>query len=220
MTGRSKVRQKDDHYVTPAWCVESLVESLPPIEPSLILDLGCGRGSILDALKGTGKFDDHLLHGIEMHAGRARVARRNHDVTCSDVLRDPMRFKETMRGVTTNVLMNPAYKLALPFVTAAIELTQPEGSVHALLRLGFLASKKRRDWWQQHPADVRVLSSRPSFCHVFTCEDCGNKRMRPATVNKMRCHKCRKPMAITTTDAADYGWYTWGPGPRGRIIVL
>lgn len=88
------------------------------------------------------------------------------------------------------IVMNPPYSLALPFVAAALEVVRSQaGTVAALLRLGFLASRKRRDWWQSHPADVYVLSERPSFT--------GDGR----------------------TDATDYAWFVWREGAgRVRVL--
>jgi len=218
-TGRSVVRHKDDFYETPAWAVEALINHLSPYHygqgGGTILEPGCGKGAILNALQDSGRFGSHNLRGIELNPYRARVARVRHQVRCADFLKSPWTLSADM------VVMNPPYKLALRFAQVSIEVVKKtSGSVHALLRLGFLASAKRRDFWQHNPADVLVLSRRPSFCHVFTCKTCDAKRTRPRSVASMRCPKCRKKMGLTTTDAADYGWFSWGPGPRGRITVV
>lgn len=213
-TARSEVRHPDDFYVTPAWAVQALLGHIPRIAPGSVLVPGCGKGAILDALRDSGRFDRHALRGIEVNRYRARVARRRHDVRCADFLESPW----TLRADT--VVMNPPYKLALPFVEESLGTVERAGGcVHALLRLGFLASVRRRDWWQTHPADVLVLSRRPSFCHTFTCSGCRRKRQHPVTIRSSRCSRCRQKMARTTHDAADYGWFSWGPGPRGRVTI-
>ena len=60
------------------------------------------------------------------------------------------------------VIMNPPYKQAMEFVQRARKL-MGRRTVAALLRLSFLESQKRRAFWQENPADVYVLSRRPSF---------------------------------------------------------
>ena len=60
-----------------------------------------------------------------------------------------------------HILMNPPYKDAERWVLKA--LTEAS-SVTALLRLGFLASKRRQSLFLTHPlSSLAVLSSRPSF---------------------------------------------------------
>lgn len=217
-TGRSAVRHPDDFYETPRWAVDTLIEHMATGAVDWvggrILVPGCGKGAILDALQDSRRFGEVSLQGIELNAYRARVARRRHKVRHADFFKSPGTLSADL------IVMNPAYKVALEFVQVSLVLVEKTGgSVHALLRLGFLASAKRRDFWQKNPADVLVLSRRPSFCHVFTCKPCNVKRIRPRSVVSSRCPKCRKKMKMTTTDAADYGWFSWGPGPRGRVTI-
>jgi len=216
-TARSTIRHPDDFYATPPWAVETLIDHLPPRcvwGGGGILVPGCGKGAILDALQRSARFGGCSLRGIELNPYRARVARVGHQVRCADFLKSVWTLNADM------IVMNPPYKIALQFVQRSIEAVEKtSGSVHALLRLGFLASAKRRDFWQHNPADVMVLSRRPSYCHVFTCKPCDVKRVRPSSVASSRCPWCRKKMKLTTTDAADYGWFSWGPGPRGRITI-
>lgn len=55
---------------------------------------------------------------------------------------------------------NPPYAEAERHVAKAIQCA---GVVAFLLRLHFLGSQKRAEFWRRHPADVYVLSERPSF---------------------------------------------------------
>jgi len=60
-----------------------------------------------------------------------------------------------------------------------------------LLRLNFLASRKRHGWWNLHrPSALFVLSQRPSFT-----ED-------------------------GQTDATDYAWFYWGAFHSGIHFLL
>ena len=213
-TGRSPVRHPDDFYQTPTSVVDSLLRHVPQLHDRRVLVPGCGKGAILDAIEDSGLRPGCRLLGIELNHYRARVARRRHEVRRADFL-----VTTWWMGVD-EIVMNPPYKLAREFVEEALaSAEQAGGSVHALLRLGFLASLKRREFWHQHPADVLVLPQRPSFCYTFTCKRCGLKHRRPTGTATSRCPKCSQKMDRTTTDAADYGWFSWGPGPRGRITI-
>jgi hypothetical protein len=76
------------------------------------------------------------------------------------------------------ILTNPPFSLAMEFVEHALNQA-PEAFM--LLRLNFLASAKRKEFWKRHEPDALfVLSSRPSF-----------------TENGK-------------TDATDYAWFYWG----------
>ncbi len=181
-TGRGATRRDGDFYATPSWCVDLLVDALPPFT-GRVVDAGCGEGAILDALVGNAYELDHLL-GIERSPQlAAAAAAKSYSVVNAD-------FLTYFDRITHAVIMNPPYKLAKEFIDQAMRLVQlNDGFVAALLRLPFLASQKRRHWWQDNPADVYVLSKRPSFTGKGT-------------------------------DSCDYAWFIWGPGPRGRVVVL
>lgn len=195
-TNRSDVRHPDDNYVTPDWCVDALLNAVPPMREDMgIVDPGCGSGAILDALDARGPWP---LLGVELNSERAKEAEaKGHAV----IYRDFLAMKPGTVKNADAVIMNPPYKLAIDFVGAAIRMCssfqtrafcigwEPGGFVAALLRLSFLESKSRRLFWHHNPADVYVLSKRPSFTGGGT-------------------------------DAAAYAWFVWGPGPRGRVTVL
>ena len=85
------------------------------------------------------------------------------------------------------ILTNPPFSLAMEFCDHA---RQHAPNVFMLLRLNFLASRKRRDWWRRNPpAALFVLSERPSFT-----ED-------------------------GQTDATDYAWFFWGSYWRGCFFL-
>ena len=85
------------------------------------------------------------------------------------------------------IITNPPFYLAEEFVRKAISCSLYTAM---LLRLAFLESRKREEFHIAHPADVYVLSRRPSF------------------------------MANGATDSCAYGWFVWGPGFGGRWHLL
>ena len=158
-----KNRRKNDHYATPAWCIDVAVDiacgpascchvhGLP-----FIVDAGCGEGAILSKFEEAG----YEGAGIEIDPVLAEQARSRCDgeIVGSDFLSwtpDDLHSAQWSMAV-----MNPPFSYAQQFVEHALESC---GSVLALLRLSFLESRKRRAFWQNNPADVYVLSRRPSF---------------------------------------------------------
>ena len=85
------------------------------------------------------------------------------------------------------LITNPPFYLAEEFVRKALSCAT---HVAMLLRLAFLESRKREDFHKAHPADVYVLSRRPSF------------------------------MANGATDNSAYAWFHWGPGCGGKWSIL
>lgn len=89
-----------------------------------------------------------------------------------------------------SAITNPPFDQALPFAQSlVVDLHLPY--VALLLRLGFLASRKRYPFLSTYPPDaIVVLSKRPSFT--------GDGK----------------------TDSYDYGWFVWEVcGPRGLYFA-
>ena len=128
------------------------------------LDVACGDGAIGAVLKGLGA----EVTGVELDPELAAAAREKLDrVFNADFLADPsvadgLGHVDLMAADFDAVIMNPPYKQAMEFVQRARKL-MGRRTVAALLRLSFLESQKRRAFWQENPADVYVLSRRPSF---------------------------------------------------------
>jgi hypothetical protein len=93
-----------------------------------------------------------------------------------------------------------------------------------LLRLAVVASQKRATFWQAHPADIYVLSKRPSFAVFLKCP----KRLAcqwtavlyPDDPRPTVCPKCGEKLKVTTSDSADYAWFVWGPGRGGQRLEV
>ena len=154
-TGRSSVREPRDFYRTPTECTEKIVEALAQdgikIKGRSVLDAGCGDGAIGSYLSQIGA----KVHGVELCPDLASRAKMDR-VNVGDFLTLPIQS-----DFFDLIFMNPPFRQALPFVERALELMP--NHVVALLRLSFLESRARFNFWQKHPADVYVLSRRPSF---------------------------------------------------------
>jgi len=154
-------RDGRDFYRTPEWCVRELYGAGLHL-PDPTLDPCAGDGALLVA--------NETIRGVELDPVLAATSDRvaNGDGLASD-----------WHG--EHVLMNPPYGDALMWCQKAVG---EAFSCAALLRLGFLASQKRRAFLVAHPPEALVvLSRRPAF-------------------------------KWGRTDSADYAWFVWGSGPR------
>lgn len=162
-------RDPRDYYATPSWAVEELYRTLPNL-PQATLDPCAGTGALLlaaNARRGRrgadarGVEQDHELAALAVEAGAA--------VTVGDGL--------ALSWKGHHVIINPPYRDAATWIEKAVK---EAGTVCALLRLGFLASEARLEFWKASPPRALVvLSNRPSFT------------------------------PDGRTDSSDYAWFVW-----------
>ena len=171
-----KERDHRDFYPTPSWAVEALYRSFPLLPPPT-LDPCAGVGSLIAPARA---FGYRPPRGIELDEGLAREAQelgqlveQGDGLACS--------------WAGEHVLMNPPYNDAETWIRKGLE---EAASVCALLRLGFLASKRRSSLLASRPPNgLGVLSKRPSF-------------------------------RWGRTDSTDYGWFIWLNRATGRPSTL
>ena len=132
-----KQREKDDFYETPA---EAVVELLKHEQfTGEIWECACGKKAI------------------------SKVLEPMHNVYSSDLIdrgvgADILDFLQSDRK-TNNIITNPPFKFALPFVKKALELA--DNKVAMLLRIQFLEGKERYEFFKQHnPSRVYVFGNR------------------------------------------------------------
>ena len=145
-----KTRRKNDHYATPAWCIDVAV------------DLACGPARFSRTVGGDSTLTIRRhVHGlpfiVDAGCGEGAIVVSDFLSWKPDDYFDRFHFPSAQWSMA---VMNPPFSHAQQFVEHALESC---GSVLALLRLSFLESRKRRAFWQNNPADVYVLSRRPSF---------------------------------------------------------
>jgi len=147
---KAGVRLNDsDYYPTPIWCCENLEF---PFEKFETAHEPCrGDGRIVSFLEEKGL----QVTSTEITEGQ-----------------DFFDWDEDVDLIFTN----PPFSLAQEFIEHSIERAQ---CVVMLLRINFLGSKKRYDFWQKNSPDAMyVLSKRPSFTGKGT-------------------------------DATEYAWFVW-----------
>lgn len=169
-TNRGAERRSHDFYETPAWCVEWLLQEWQPRlrestaqtdRPLRILEPCVGRGAIIGAANVAGLRaewwaceKDQARSVALATSGLIPLAR----VFCRDFLTDVPWPKACVPFDC--VLTNPPYSLAEEFLARS---RQVAASTALLLRLGFLASRRRAAILRDDCPDVYVLSRRPSF---------------------------------------------------------
>lgn len=169
-TNRGAARRKDDFYETPLSASKALSIVLPP-GITTAFDPCAGRGAIFAGLP-----DRVARAGIEINAEMAAA----YGWECRDGLSDKP-WDVWKSGCA--VVMNPPFSLAQEFCERAMS---EANVVAALLRLSFLASKKRVEFWRTcRPCDVYVLAARLSF-------------------------------TAGGTDSCDYAWFAWHANAANR----
>jgi hypothetical protein len=170
-TGRNLLenpRHENDFYETPPWCTRAILPFLPP---GYYLDAGTGSGAILREVLAAGR----SCVGIESDSKFSSPS-----IMCGD-------FFDIKPNIYDVVIGNPPFLKAQEFAEHGIRVAK---TCALLLRLNWLASKRRIGFHREHPADVFVLSKRPSFT--------GNGK----------------------TDATEYAWFLWGEGRGNRWFLL
>ena len=146
IAGRSNVdgyaREKDDFFPTPELATRALLKAERFDGP--IWYPACGDGAISRVLQQTG-----------YETVNSDLVDRGYGETGIDFL---MEWKSR----APNIVTNPPFKLAVPFVRKACELTT--GKVAMLLKIAFLEGIERATLFQETPpARVHVFSRRLAF---------------------------------------------------------
>jgi len=142
-------RSPYDFYATPKWCYERLY--LDWTQWKTAHEPCAGDHRIVDFLK-----------------------EQKLEVTYSEIQEDLDFFD--WDGQVDLILTNPPYSLALEFIEHALPRAD---TIIMLLRINYLGSIKRHNFWKQNEPDaLYVMSKRPSFTGKGT-------------------------------DATDYAWFVW-----------
>lgn len=153
---RSPLREKDDFYPTPPEATEALlaVETFS----GRVWEPACGDGAISRVLEAAG-YDVVSSDLVDRGYGESRI----------DFL-----LEQVARG--QNVVTNPPYKLAVPFIRHSLRLAA--GKTAMLLRLAFLEGAARKKLFESTPlARVHVFSDRVQFKRGGTDAGKGNGGM-------------------------------------------
>lgn len=157
-TNRGYKRHKSDYYVTPKWIIrdfffinEYLTDMLPELT---ILDPaagGCSENPTMpypEVLVEYGALEDQI-YTMDIRKDSPAMYPGQDFLTSLITPRPDM------------IITNPPFHLAQKFIEKSLEISP---IVVMLLRLNFLGSKKRFEWWQgRMPTGIFVHHRRPSF---------------------------------------------------------
>lgn len=185
-TNRGAIRVANDAYSTPGYTIEPLLDIVYIPHVSSFLEPCRGRGHIYDRIKCHRRFHAELAEGVDY---------------LSYVPPDRINV----------IITNPPFSLALDFLKKS--LSEAEVVIY-LLRLNFLESMERHDFWKMNrPTHLFALSRRPIF--VWVCKGrkvdgvqqkgCGAMYEPEST---RVCEVCGGKVA-PGSDATGYGWFCW-----------
>lgn len=155
-----KQRDKNDYYPTKK---EDILKSLNIIGTQKI-------NKVLDLASGSGVWGETFLEYYDDG---------NIEITAVDIQNFPKNdkfdnwymdydfLKENNSDKLGNfdlIISNPPYKYAQEFIEKSFELLNNNGQMIMLLRLSFLESQKRYEFFKKYkPKEIQVFSKRPSF---------------------------------------------------------
>lgn len=180
-TNRGATRIDQDAYYTPASAIDPMIA---------LLDLS-GVKSFFEPCYGDGA----IYNRIDVRSKGLAEIERGLDYLMANYIDVDL------------ILTNPPFSLALEFLEKS--LTEAK-TVGYLLRLNFLGSRRRRDFWNANkPTHCFVLSERPVF--AWYCQSTKDRKSckaayRPGSTNV--CLDCGNPVRAQT-DSIEYAWFMW-----------
>lgn len=173
-------RVPNDGYQTPKSALEPLLPYLELEDVKFFLEPCKGEGNIINLVKPLLSENCRIEH-TELNEGKDY-------------------FKQNFTAVDL-IITNPPFSQAMEFLEKSLKEAK---TVIYLLRLNFLASQKRREFWGTYPPDhIFVLSKRP--CFIWTCKIRGCGKKHPAGTKLCSCGGRVGP----GTDATEYAWFVW-----------
>lgn len=155
-TNRGSKRSPGDFYVTRAYCVHYLLDNVE-LPSGRWLEPGAGDGAIIKAAR-----QHHSTVNVRWTAVEKYTRRLERELEPSDILVRGDFLTFDFGSLRWHVALgNPPFSLATQFIDRSLQLAP---RVLFLLRLNFLGSKKRREFFERVGIpDVYVIVPRPSF---------------------------------------------------------
>ena len=181
------VREDEDFYATLTMAVQKLIDAfgLELSRDKCILDPCVGKGHILKPFRDVG----YTVEGTDL-------IKRNDLWDNSIVYPGEHDFLKRSEPIhDSNIVTNPPYKICLDFAKKGIELVDDNRYMCMLLKIQFLETKARYEFFKEYP---------PKYIYVF--------------VNRIGCI----PGGETDenkSSAICYAWYIWQKGYAGDPMV-
>ena len=210
-TNRGTVRSDRDLYQTPFWVVNELVKRLEKTNTHL-MDVGLPPfHNLIDAGSGLdGRIGFKVSEKLRTLRYAYLVDLYNEDDRKDMVEGVSIEFRkrdycgwlssdwpkdDSLRDINFLIVSNPPFSQSEDFVMRSVEWIKTHGHPASvavfLLRLNWLASRRRADWLNANPpARISSLAPRPSFCKNVKIVD-GKKK-------------------TSSNDSCEYAWVWWG----------
>ena len=172
-------REENDYYATDPRAVGLLLER-ERFSPC-VWEPACGEGHIARELERAG----HTVYASDL-IGRGYGAVRDF----LEERESPPPFPDF------DIVTNPPYKLALPFVRHALDLIGDGRKAAFFLKLQFLESVERRKLFDVSPPRAVYVAS-----------------------GRLRCAKNGDFAAARHANAISYAWFVWEKGYRGEPVL-
>ncbi len=170
-------RQQHDYYATDPKAMELLLqeEAFAPV----IWECACGEGHLSKVL-------EH--HGFEVIS--TDLVYRGYGEN------EPLDFlQDTLEDFEGDIITNPPYKYALEFVQRALDSVQTGRKVAMFLKLQFLESKSRKQFFLDNPPKIVYVSSSRLICAM------------------------NGDFEKITSSAVAYAWFVWEKGSTADTII-
>jgi hypothetical protein len=174
-TNRGTIRNESDFYETPEQTINIFLDNFL-IQEGNMLEPCAGQGAISKVI--TNRYPTNFLMQVELQPSNADyLSKYGHYIDICNFLNWYPDNEEVTEFNT--IITNPPFSIAQEIIEHCFEISHKDTDIIMLLRLGFLESKKRRQFWKDYPlAQLYPLISRPSFTGKGT-------------------------------DATAYGWFVW-----------
>lgn len=156
-TNRGAKREDSDFYPTPLVTIEQFL-NVHKIQDGIILEPCAGNGNFISVLRKLGYTNEIVANELREEENDNLINVGADYVHHVDFLND----KLPNYNVKT-IITNPPFSHAKEFIERSLEL-YPNAEIIMLLRLAFLESKSRHEFWQNNSlSKLYVLSQRPKF---------------------------------------------------------
>ncbi len=165
-------RIERDFYKTPLIAIENLLDNYE-LKGKMFLDPCAGDGRIGQAVKA--RYPHMIIDNVEIRS-EEKVGLKKQKL--GDVfIKDFLSF-ETDKEYNT-IMTNPPFSLAKEIIEHSFEIATENTEIVMLLKLSFLESKERFEFWRDYP------------------------------VSKLFCLRDRPRFINNSTDFAAYAWFVW-----------
>lgn len=224
-TARGGKRSPADFYGTPAWPVHRFLERIK-LPGGLWLEPAAGEGAIIKAVNE--KRSDVLWTAIEK---REKCAKALEPLVAGAKhlwIGDTLKMNWWKPDHVEVSISNYPFSLAMQFIEWGLASNIPY--VISLLRLNFLGTEDRNEFFINNMPDVYVIPDRVSFAISMTCMNRkkGCKWGRIVAISQTvripkACPKCGYRIRVSSADSIEYAWFVWPPERHrkvGQIHVL